>query len=287
MMAPGDLLIRTGLPINVTATLFDNLFRIITCCGVEEKCASTLALHVEFNGNTSQAGSKSTIATRTTAVEIPTPGLPARLQLVAPRQLKRRGVQNQAGRNVLMHAIAHIEFNAINLALDAAYRFRDQPLEFYQDWIGVAADEARHFSMIRDYLLEQGCDYGDFPAHNGLWDMAVKTGHDVIARMAMVPRVMEARGLDVTPAMIEKLQRAGDSRAVSILTVIYEEEIEHVRLGSKWFHRLCTARGYEPDSTFLHLIDTYLHGDLKGPFNTQARLLAGFAEKEINDLKAL
>ncbi len=287
MMAPGDLLIRTGLPINVTATLFDSLFRIITCCGVEEKCASTLALHVEFNGNTRQAGSKSTIATRSTAVEIPTPGLPARLQLVAPRQLKRRGVQNQAGRNVLMHAIAHIEFNAINLALDAAYRFRDQPLEFYQGWIGVAADEARHFSMIRNYLLEQGCEYGDFPAHNGLWDMAVKTGHDVLARMAMVPRVMEARGLDVTPAMIEKLQRAGDSRAVSILTVIYEEEIEHVRIGSKWFHRLCTARGYEPDSTFLHLIDTYLHGDLKGPFNTQARLLAGFAEKEINDLKAL
>ena len=286
-MARGNLLIRTGLPINVTATLFDNLFRIITCCGVEEKCASTLALHVEFNGNTSQAGSKSTIATRTTAVEIPTPGLPARLQLVAPRQLKRRGVQNQAGRNVLMHAIAHIEFNAINLALDAAYRFRDQPLEFYGDWIGVAADEARHFSMIRDYLLELGCDYGDFPAHNGLWDMAVKTGHDVIARMAMVPRVMEARGLDVTPAMIEKLQRAGDSRAVSILTVIYEEEIEHVRIGSKWFHRLCTARGYEPGSTFLQLIDTYLYGDLKGPFNTEARLLAGFTEKEINDLKAL
>jgi uncharacterized ferritin-like protein (DUF455 family) len=271
----------------MNAGLFDDLYDIITCTDIEDKCAATMALPRLFDRDTDRTGNQHTIANQPVARNILTPGLPPRLQMVAPRQLKRRGIQSQAGRNVLMHAIAHIEFNAINLALDAAFRFRDQPREFYGDWIGVAADEARHFSMIREYLIEQGCDYGDFPAHNGLWDMAVKTDHDALARMAMVPRVMEARGLDVTPQMIKKLQRAGDSRAVSILTVIYEEEIEHVRIGSKWFDRLCCDKGCDPGHTFLQMIGTYLHGDLKGPFNTEARLRAGFGEKEIEDLKAL
>ncbi|MCL4140411.1 UNVERIFIED_CONTAM: hypothetical protein GTU68_036018, partial [Idotea baltica] len=134
-----------------------------------------------------------------------------------------------------MHAIAHIEFNAINLALDAAYRFRQQPIAYYQDWLGVAADEARHFNLIRSYLNKHDCNYGDYPVHNGLWDMAVQTADDVVARMALVPRVLEARGLDVTPSMINKLQSVGDTGAVEILKTIYQDEIGHVKIGSHWF----------------------------------------------------
>ena len=185
-----------------------------------------------------------------------------------------------------MHAIAHIEFNAINLALDAAYRFTDMPEQYYRDWISVAADEARHFSMIRNYLVTHGADYGDFPAHNGLWDMAIKTAHDVLARMALVPRVMEARGLDVTPAMIRKLDRAGDAEAVAILEIIYREEIEHVRIGSHWFRYVCDCRGLNPEPTFFGLVDEYFAGELRGPFNLEARRRSGFGEVELERLRS-
>ena len=214
-------------------------------------------------------------------------GYPTKLKLVAPRKLKHRGIQTQEGRNVLMHAVAHIEFNAINLALDAAYRFRNQPLEYYQDWIQIAADEARHFNLIRDYLNNNGCDYGDMPAHNGLWDMALNTQHDVVARMALVPRVLEARGLDVTPGMINRLNSAGDQAAVDILEVIYQDEIGHVKTGSKWFFYQCDLRELEPRSTFKTLVGKHLHGELKGPFNLAARLQAGFDEIEIQQLEKL
>ena len=218
------------------------------------------------------------------AIAVDHPGLPETLELVRPKQLERRSVQSQQGRSVLMHAIAHIEFNAINLALDAAYRFSGMPEQFYRDWIFVAADEARHFSMIREYLLSHGADYGDFPAHNGLWDMAVKTAHDVLPRMALVPRVMEARGLDVTPGMIGKLERAGDAEAVAILETIYKEEIEHVRIGSHWYRFVCESRGLDPDSTFFQLVDKYFVGELRGPFNLEARRLSGFGEMELERL---
>ncbi len=218
-------------------------------------------------------------------IEIPTPGYPTALQLVAPRELKRRGIDTQEGRNRLMHAVAHIEFNAINLALDAAYRFIDQPFEFYQDWVKVADDEARHFNMIRKYLNQNGCDYGDYPAHNGLWDMAVKTQHDIVARMALVPRVLEARGLDVTPGMIKRLSNAGDSDAVEILEKIYEDEIVHVDIGSRWYFHHCEKRKLEPKSTFIYMVEKYMHGELRGPFNVSARLQAGFDEMEMSMLK--
>ncbi len=216
--------------------------------------------------------------------EIPLPGYPLKLKLVAPRELKRRGIDTQEGRNILMHAVAHIEFNAINLALDAAYRFIDEPIEYYKDWLSVADDEARHFDMIRGYLNNHGCDYGDFPAHNGLWDMAVKTQNDIVARMALVPRVLEARGLDVTPGMIERLEQAGDNEAVEILNVIYEDEIRHVDIGSKWFFHHCAKRSLEPKTTFIHLVEKYMHGELRGPFNVSARLRAGFDEMEMRQL---
>lgn len=218
----------------------------------------------------------------TVAIErIETPGLPPNLNLVSPRKLKKRGMQSQQGRNILMHAIAHIEFNAINLALDAVYRFQDQPLKFYRDWLNVAADEASHFCLIQQYLKNHGCGYGEFPAHNGLWDMALKTQEDIVARMALVPRVMEARGLDVTPTLIDKLLQFKDYDAADILTTIYHDEINHVKIGSMWFKRQCELRRLEPNATFLKMIDRHLHGQIKGPLNTDARLLAGFDKQEL------
>lgn len=258
--------------------LFTEIERIILCTNAEEKCRATHALYTHFE--------LKTLDQQHQAKPIALPGYPPAVTLVAPKQLKRRGIQSQEGRNRLMHAIAHIEFNAINLALDAAYRFRHQPDQFYQDWLKVADDEARHFGLIRDYLNQHNCDYGDYPAHNGLWDMAVRTQDDIVARMALVPRVLEARGLDVTPAMVERLQRVNDTQAVDILNVIYQDEIGHVDIGSRWFFYHCQQRNLEPRNTFLELVETHLHGELRGPFNISARLQAGFDEMEMRAIDA-
>ena len=259
--------------------LFTELHRIILIRDVDKKCAATQKLNGQPIHNFE-------IAHEEIIAPITTPGLPQKLELVAPRNLKRRGIKSQQGRNILMHAIAHIEFNAINLALDAAYRFRNQPIQYYQDWIQIAAEEARHFILIRDYLRQNNCEYSDFPVHNGLWDMAVKTAGDVVARMALVPRVLEARGLDVTPGIIKRLHSANDNSAVAILKVIYQEEIDHVRVGSKWFNYQCELNHLKPKSTFKSMIDKHLHGELKGPFNIAARLQAGFDELELESLKS-
>jgi len=184
----------------------------------------------------------------------------------------------------MMHAVAHIEFNAINLALDAVHRFRDMPREYYRDWLRVADEEAQHFSMVRDYLRRHNHDYGDFDAHNGLWEMAEKTAADVLERMALVPRVLEARGLDVTPGIIEKLQQAGDVETVAILEVIYAEEIGHVEIGTRWFRHVCMERGLAPESTFHQLLHKYFPNGLHGPFNLDARARAGFSEAEMRYL---
>jgi len=258
--------------------LFSKIEKIILLKEATEKCASTQRLAQDISKENSQ------LDHNYCAKDILEPGLPEGLEMVAPRKLKRRGIQSQQGRNVLMHAIAHIEFNAINLALDAAYRFRNQPFDYYQDWIGVAADEARHFNLIRDYLLKNECDYGDYPVHNGLWDMAVQTANDVVARMALVPRVLEARGLDVTPNMIKKLESVNDASAAEILNIIYQDEIGHVKIGSYWFNYQCQQRDLEPRETFIEMIKIHLHGELKGPFNIAARLQAGFDEIEMNNL---
>lgn len=258
--------------------LFHEISRIILIGDANEKCQATHALAANL-GDFQRDHQAET-------VEILEPGYPSNLQLVAPRELKRRGIQSQDGRNTLMHAIAHIEFNAINLALDAAYRFRNQPIEYYQDWIQIADDEARHFGLIRDYLNEHGCDYGDYKAHNGLWEMAVNTQHDVVARMALVPRVLEARGLDVTPGIIEKFERVHDQAAIDILNLIYNDEIGHVLLGSQWFFYQCKQRDLEPRATFTSMVERHLHGQLRGPFNIAARLQAGFDEIEMTALNS-
>jgi uncharacterized ferritin-like protein (DUF455 family) len=185
----------------------------------------------------------------------------------------------------LLHAVAHIEFNAINLAWDAVYRFADMPPEYYQDWASVAVDEARHFAMLQNRLLEIGYRYGDFPAHNGLWDMALRTRSDVLTRMALVPRLLEARGLDVTPAMIAKLQAVGDLPAVAILQLILREEIGHVAIGSRWFAYACAQADKPVTETFLALLHSHARGAVRGPFNRSARLAAGFSQAEVDALE--
>ena len=259
-------------------SLFIELERIIRLTSPVEKCAATHAVHQQLS---SLSFDHSLPVNR-----IEQPGYPAELKLVAPRELKRRSIQSQVGRNILMHAIAHIEFNAINLALDAAYRFRNQPIEFYQDWISIASDEARHFSLIQDYLNKHDCQYGDYAGHNGLWEMAVQTDHDIVARMALVPRVLEARGLDITPSMIKRLQSVGDQDAIDILNIIYQDEIGHVEKGSFWFFHQCKLHSLEPRATFIKMVETHLHGELRGPFNISARLQAGFDEDEMAYLNA-
>lgn len=214
-------------------------------------------------------------------------GRPGRPHMVPPARLPRRGLGTLEGRRALIHAVAHIEFNAINLGLDAALRFPGMPDAYYRDWLSVAADEARHFSMLSDRLEELGGRYGDLPAHNGLWDMAEKTAHDPLVRMALVPRVLEARGLDVTPGMIEKLAAVGDDRTVELLEVILEEEEGHVAIGSRWFHHLCQERGVAPEDTFRRLLEEYYKAPLRGPFNRPARRRAGFSDVEIDRLVAL
>jgi uncharacterized ferritin-like protein (DUF455 family) len=215
------------------------------------------------------------------------PGRPPRPALVDPAQVRRRRLGSAGGRVALVHAVAHIEFNAINLALDAVYRFRGMPRKYYADWLSVAADEARHFELLRGRLEGLGASYGDLPAHNGLWEMAEKTADSCLVRMALVPRVLEARGLDVTPGMIERLESAGDHGTAAVLRVILDEEIRHVAIGTKWFRYCCDQQGLDPESTFLSLLQTRFGGSLHGPFNTQARYEAGFSEQEMQALEAL
>lgn len=215
------------------------------------------------------------------------PGRPAKPELVAPRQVPRRGLTTPLGKAAFIHAIAHIEFNAINLALDATYRFRHLPTDYYADWLSVAADEARHFKMLRGRLQQLGYEYGDFPAHNGLWEMAEKTAHDPLLRMALVPRVLEARGLDVTPGMIARLTALGDAETVNILKIILEEEVPHVAIGSRWFNYLCDQRGLCAQDEFLTLLQRYMPGQVKPPFNEPARLAAGFTIFELQQLRSI
>lgn len=212
------------------------------------------------------------------------PGRPSRPLLVAPAQVPRRRLNSELGRAALVHAVAHIEFNAINLALDALWRFRGLPASYYSDWLNVAVDEARHFGWLNVRLHELGFSYGDFPAHNGLWEMACKTAHDPLVRMALVPRVLEARGLDVTPGMIRRLQAAGDLETVAILENILAEEEGHVTIGSHWFTYLCAQRGLDAEAQFIQLLDHY-RLNISGPLNEPARLRSGFSQPELDRLR--
>ena len=214
-------------------------------------------------------------------------GRPQKPPLVSPRDVPRRRLGSKEGQAAMLHAIAHIEFNAINLALDAVYRFHDLPADFYTDWIQVAFEEVYHFDLVQTRLQDLGYEYGDFSAHNGLWELAQKTAHDPLVRMAMVPRVMEARGLDVTPDIMRKFENVGDQESVDVLKIILRDEVGHVEAGSRWFHFLCQQRGLDPEQTYFALIDEYMKGHMSCPLHKEARLAAGFSQSELNHLEAL
>lgn len=213
------------------------------------------------------------------------PGRPDRPALVPTLQVPKRSPFTSGGRAALIHAIAHIEFNAINLALDAVWRFAGLPQAFYLDWLKVASEEALHFGLLHEHLRTLGVDYGDFDAHDGLWTMAEKTAGDVLARMALVPRTLEARGLDATPPLQAKLARAGDLRAVEILDVILRDEIGHVAIGNRWYRHLCLQQGLDPIALYPELVLRYEAPRLRPPFNLAARELAGFSEVELDYLR--
>ena len=209
------------------------------------------------------------------------PGRPQKPTLVPPKELKKRSMRTPEGCAALIHALAHIEFNAINLALDAIWRFAGMPADYYKDWLKVAAEEAYHFSLLNAHLQTLGFTYGSFNAHNSLWEMVERTKDDVLARMALVPRTMEARGLDASPALRNKLSQVGDIRATEIIDIILRDEIGHVAIGNVWFNWLCEQRKLEPIATFEKLCVDYSAPKLKPPFNLEARRSAGFSENEL------
>ena len=215
------------------------------------------------------------------------PGRPSQPELVAARQLVRRSLGTQRGRIALIHSLAHIEFNAINLALDAVYRFRNMPVHYVGDWLKVASDEGEHFLLLLTRLQNLGSDYGQLPAHDGLWDMARRTDHDVLVRMALVPRILEARGLDVAPPMIEKLRHLNDHDSADILQRIYTDEITHVEVGNRWFRFVCEQRSLDGISVFQDLLRGQNSGYLRSPYNREARLLAGFSEEELTLIRQM
>lgn len=262
--------------------LFDAAARCLGCADVARKLELTRA-----TAQAILAGELRTDAGARPPSPIGEPGRPERPRLVSPRDLAQRGLGSAGGRAALVHAVAHIEFNAINLAWDAVYRFRGMPDDYYRDWARVADDEARHHALLAARLAELGHRYGDFDAHDGLWDMAVRTADSCLARMALVPRVLEARGLDVTPGMIARLRAVGDEATAAILEVILREEVAHVAAGSRWYAWCCEREGLDPQAMFRRLLDEHMRGSLRGPFNVEARLRAGFTPAELAGLDDL
>lgn len=246
---------------------------------IHRKCELAARLHQAWERRPDISGADSRI------LLIDDPGRPSKPELVDPRRLERRSFATESGRVRLLHAFAHIEFNAINIALDAVYRFRDVPADFVGDWLLVASEEARHFQMLEAELERRGSYYGAYPAHRGLWDMVCKTRDNLLHRMALVPRVMEARGLDVTPAMITKFRQFEDEAAAAILETIYRDEIGHVRIGNNWFCWLCEQQNLDPPATFRELVERFMEGKLRGPFNYSARIEAGFSSTELEALE--
>lgn len=209
------------------------------------------------------------------------PGRPEAPKLVSPIEVGKRSMRTPEGRAALVHALAHIEFNAINLALDAVWRFADMPEQYYADWLKVAAEEAYHFNLLDGYLRNMGYQYGDFSAHNSLWEMAERTQGDVLARIALVPRTMEARGLDASPPLRHKFLQIGDTAAADILEIILRDEIGHVAIGNHWFNWLCAQRGLEPIASYESLAKQYSAPAMRKPLNMEARRKAGFTEEEL------
>ncbi len=215
------------------------------------------------------------------------PGQPDKPSLMRHLDVPQLSIHTPRGLAGLVHSVCHIEFNAINLALDAAWRFPSMPAQYYFDWTRVAAEEAHHFSLLRAQLQSMGHDYGNFPAHTGLWDMAWRTQHDIVARMALVPRTLEARGLDATPPMQAKLRKVGTPDAlkvIDILDIILRDEVGHVAIGNRWYRWLCERDGLDPVMHFRQLCETHAAPRLRAPINEEARRMAGFTDTEISEL---
>ena len=256
--------------------IYPALEAALLCTDAADKCRQTAALAAQC-ANTASLDLHAASA----ALDFRHAGHPAKPKLVPPAAVKTRKMTTTAGYAAMLHAIAHIEFNAINLALDAAYRFRRLPESFVRDWIRVAAEEAHHFGLMRQRLQHWGFDYGDFPAHNHLWDMAYKTAFDPLLRMALVPRVLEARGLDVTPAIRAKIAQKGDADTCAVLDVIYRDEVGHVAVGNDWYQYLCQQRGLAPVALFRRLLSRYDLFVFRGHVNAEAREQAGFSAFEL------
>lgn len=261
--------------------IFSAAEQCVLACDIDEKLRLTRETAQQWH-----SGAQTLTSTKP-PIPINEAGRPLTPQLVSPAKVPRRGLGSEAGRAALIHAITHIEFNAINLAWDAVYRFRGLPRQYYSDWISVAVEEAYHFELLSKRLQSLGYQYGDFPAHDGLWAMAHKTAGDPMVRTALVPRVLEARGLDVTPGMITRLKNVGDNETVAILEIILRDEIGHVEIGSRWFKYFCDERGLNMAQTFHRLIDEYYIGELRGPFAYELRRQAGFSAKELEMLEKL
>ncbi len=261
--------------------LFREVERVLELSELEEKLAATEQLY----RNWQQGGY--TLDSIHPPKPIGQAGHPQKPELVVPRKLKRRRLGTPLGHASMIHAIAHIEFNAINLALDAAYRFRGLPQAYYDDWLRIADEERYHFQLIQERLGKLGYAYGDFPAHNGLWETAQKTANDVLLRMGLVPRILEARGLDVNPGIMQKLKEIGDEEVVPALEIILRDEVGHVKAGTKWFRYLCEQRGIDSEETFERLVRDNLPHTIRGPFHEQGRRQAGFSEREMHFLYTL
>ena len=261
----------------------ENIFKIAESClhltDVKQQIDMTHQTRKAFENN------RLSFVSSTPVLPISKTKFPDKPQLLTPGKMPRRRLNSPTGKIAFFHALAHIEFIAIYLAWDILYRFRGLPEKFYQDWLKIADEEAQHFTLIREHLLEMGTDYGDLPAHRGLWDHAEDTAGDILARLAIVPRCMEARGLDVTPQMIEKFNHQNDQKSARILTRILNDEVGHVKTGSYWFKTLCQQMGFDHEDKYKELIIKYYIGKPKGPFNRELRIIAGFSDAEINWLE--
>lgn len=262
--------------------IFLDTYKVLLCPDPVDKARASIDLYIQWQGLSGQEQTAAQATAQATSIDVlDAPGRPEHPLLVSTKDLPKRGLGSVAGRIGLIHSLAHIEFNAINLALDAVYRFRQMPEQYIEDWLRVASDEGEHFLLLHDRLASLDAHYGDLPAHDGLWDMARRTHHDVLVRMALVPRILEARGLDVAPPMIAKLKQLGDEQSAAILQRIYTDEITHVEVGNRWFRYVCESRSLDGTAVFRDLLKGENSAYLRSPYNTQARLQAGFNEEEL------
>lgn len=268
--------------------IFFDTHSVLLCPDPVDKARASIDLYSRWQSLSSEARASAHSKPNATTIDVlEAPGRPEHPVLVNAKDLPRRGLGSTTGRIALIHSLAHIEFNAINLALDAVYRFREMPEQYIEDWLRVASDEGEHFLLLHARLGSLDAHYGDLPAHDGLWDMARRTDHDVLVRMALVPRILEARGLDVAPPMIAKLQQLGDEESAAILQRIYTDEITHVEVGNRWFRYVCESRSLDGTAVFRDLLRGENSAYLRSPYNTEARLQAGFNEEELALIKEM